>query len=273
MLDLIIRRKINEVIAPVFNDSFKTKLLESDFELVDVKDTLEGNGNTTATLKIVDPASGYKGERKITYDRLDATELFYGVNKKLPLAASEIDEYSVIGAINAKYGLMLTIDDITKVEIVDDKAVVTFAPTSPMIKGVLSLTYFSEAEDLGTVLFRNDLGEIRMQEATDLPNITYHTYALDLSYAKYTVDRASTGDDIPAEVVKALAAATGEPWAIVPNKVTEFNCAGAKLVFHGTTLEADRAGHPCNRKFNNVAIYRLTNFCNNYSGLLLVNMN
>jgi hypothetical protein len=273
-LQYILQKTVNEVIVKPFNAAFGTNLTADDFELLDVHPTnTDIDTATTANLSVVNTDSGYKGSRTIHYDRLDATELFYGIKKFIPMGSAEIDPYSVVGIMASKYGVKLDINHIDKVEIKSGRAIVTFANNSPMIKGSVQFDFFDEAIDLQELIADDEVGVLDMPERTEKPNVSYYSYRFDMTYVKSFVPQMAVGSKATAELAEALANISGDPWVLDTANATEFNLGNAELVFNGNTAAANNAGWPVNNDYAMVALFKLTDLCNNFSGLLMVNMN
>ncbi|QZA70792.1 hypothetical protein AH06_8 [Erwinia phage AH06] len=273
MLQRILQKTANEIIVEPFNAAFGANLKAANFELKDVKPLTTGAKDTTATLSVIDTTSGYTGERPITYDRLDATELFYGVPKFFPMGSADIDEYSVVGMMALRYGLKLDINHIANVAITAGKAVVTFADSSPIIKGAVQFDFYDEAIDLAELIADPDIGVLDMPERTEKPNVTYYTYAHDMTFCKSFVPDMPVGSLATQQLADAVASITGDPWVVAEGTTTEYNLAGAELVYNGNTTTANAQGYPVNNDYAMVALFKLTDLCNNFSGLLMVNMN
>ncbi|ANH51472.1 putative virion structural protein [Erwinia phage vB_EamM_Simmy50] len=272
MLQRILQKTANEIIVEPFNLAFNTNLKAANFELKDVGPATGGK-DTQATLSVIDTTSGYKGERPFTYNRLDATELFYGVPKFFPMGSADIDEYSVVGMLALRYGLKLDINHIANVTITAGKAVVTFADSSPIIKGSVQFDFYDEAIDLEELIADPEIGVLEMPERTEKPNVTYYSYAYDMTYCKAFVPGMAVGSLATQELADAVANITGDPWVLVDGTTTEYNLAGAELVYNGNTTTANAQGYPVNDEYAMVALFKLTDSCNNFSGLLMVNMN
>jgi len=273
-LQYILQKTVNEVIVKPFNAAFGTNLTADDFELVDVAPVGSSlDTDTQATLKVVNTDSGYKGQRPILYDRLDATELFYGVPKFFPVGSAELDPYTVVGLMAQRYGLKLDINHIAKVEVKTGKAVVTFSDNSPMIKGSVQFDFYDEAIDLEELIADPEIGVLDMPERTEKPNVTYYSFRYDMTYVKSFVPQMAVGSLATQELADAVANITGDPWVLDTASSTEFNLGNAELVFNGSTTAANAQGYPVNNDYAMVALFKLTDLCNNFSGLLMVNMN
>jgi len=273
-LQYILQKTVNEVIVKPFNTAFGTNLTADDFELIDVAPVGSSlDTDTQATLKVINTDSGYKGQRPILYDRLDATELFYGVRKFFPVGSTELDPYTVVGLMAQRYGLKLDINHIEKVEVKTGKAIVTFSDNSPMIKGSVQFDFYDEAIDLEELIADPEIGVLDMPERTEKPNVTYYSYRYDMTFMKSFVPQMAVGSLATQELADAVANITGDPWVVDTAGSTEFNLGNAELVFNGNAAAADTAGYPVNKDYAMVALFKLTDLCNNFSGLLMVNMN
>lgn len=273
-LQYILQKTVNEVIVNPFNAAFGTNLIATDFELINVAPVGTSlDTDTKATLRIVNTDSGYKGEHDILYDRLDATDLFYGVRKFFPTGSADLDPYTVVGLMAKRYGLKLDVNHIEKVEIKTGKAVVTFADNSPMIKGSVQFDFYDEAIDLDELIADPEIGVLEMPERTEKPNVTYYSYRYDMTFAKAFVPQMAVGSLATQQLADTVANITGDPWMLDTEQATEFNLGNAELVFNGSTTAANAAGYPANPDYAMVALFKLTDLCNNFSGLLMVNMN
>lgn len=275
-LQKILLKSVNEIIVPLFNKAFDSNVRAMDFELVGVSNnTTSSKGNTKAMLNIINVDSGYEGSREVYYDRKDATALFYGVKKFLPLAESELTPANVVAYLNSHYGLTcIAINHITSVTVTGDNVVVTFSAGSPIVTGSLQFTYYKDAVDLGTMLVVDELGGLSTPGVVEgVPNATYYSYAFDMTFAGTMMSGMNVGDIATSSLASVLASVSGDPWIIDYTLPTEYNLANAELVFTGTSAAADAAGHPANAKYTNVGIFKLTSLCTNFGGFLLVNMN
>lgn len=274
MVQSLIQRRINDLITPAFNAAFKANLLVDDYELSAIAPAQPGAvKNTNATIRVVNVDSGYEGTRDIHYDRVDAMDFFYGTPKFLKLAGGQVDEYSVVAYLASNYGLTgIKVNHIKSVEIKAGVAVVTFADSSPIFTGTLRFDYYSQSIDLSELIFDGVLGALETPQLGETANISHYTYGMDLTYAKPIIDSLTVGNTAPQTLATALASVSGDPWVSFTDRATEYNLGEAVLVYKGPTGEADANNYPVNTSFATVAVFRLSNLCNNYSGLLTVNM-
>lgn len=272
----IMLKTANQIITPLFNDKFDANVKSVDFELSGLTTPpSEAQRDTQSTLSIINVDSGYTGARDIYYDRVDGTDLFYGVYKFLPFAEVDLTPANVVEHLNEHYGLTcIAINHITSVTVSGDYAVVTFATGSPIVTGSVQFNYYKDAVDLATLLSVDEIGGLSTPGVEDgVPNATYYSYAFDMTFASPIVDAMDVGDKATAELASVLASVSGDPWILDIDISTEYNLANAELVFTGTSIAADAAKHPANKAYPNVAIFKLSTLCTNFSGYLLVNMN
>lgn len=272
-LQNIIHKRINDLMAPAFNKAFGTNLKITDFDFVSVRPNTGASPakDTKGIIRIVDASKAYTGQREVTYNRLDAMELFYGVPKFLELAGNQIDEYSVVGYLSKRYGLELDVNYIEEVILGQGYAEVKFADSSPIIKGVIRFNYYLSSIDLSELIVDANVGALHTPEISTAANISLYSYPLDLTFVKYDIEGLAVGSNAPVALADVLSAVTGDPW-VVSAQSGDYNLGEAKLVFQGLSSEANSKGYPANTHFPNCAVYRLSNLCTNFSGLLLVNM-
>lgn len=272
-LQNIIHKRINDLMAPAFNKAFGTNLKITDFDFVSVRPNTDVSPakDTKGIIRIVDASKAYTGQREVTYNRLDAMELFYGVPKFLELAGNQIDEYSVVGYLSKRYGLELDVNYIEEVILGQGYAEVKFADSSPIIKGVIRFNYYLSSIDLSELIVDANVGALHTPEISTAANISLYSYPLDLTFVKYDIEGLAVGSNAPVALADVLSAVTGDPW-VVSAQSGDYNLGEAKLVFQGLSSEANSKGYPANTHFPNCAVYRLSNLCTNFSGLLLVNM-
>lgn len=272
-LQNIIHKRINDLMAPAFNKAFGTNLKITDFDFVSVRPNtgVSPAKDTKGIIRIVDASKAYTGQREVTYNRLDAMELFYGVPKFLELAGNQIDEYSVVGYLSKRYGLELDVNYIEEVILGQGYAEVKFADSSPIIKGVIRFNYYLSSIDLSELIVDANVGALHTPEISTAANISLYSYPLDLTFVKYDIEGLAVGSNAPVALADVLSAVTGDPWAVSAQS-GDYNLGEAKLVFQGLSSEANSKGYPANTHFPNCAVYRLSNLCTNFSGLLLVNM-
>lgn len=272
-LQNIIHKRINDLMAPAFNKVFGTNLKITDFDFVSVRPNTDASAvkDTKGIVRIVDASKAYTGQREVTYNRLDAMELFYGVPKFLELAGNQIDEYSVVGYLSKRYGLELDVNYIEEVTLGQGYAEVKFADSSPIIKGVIRFNYYLASIDLSELIVDANVGALHTPEISSAANISLYSYPLDLTFVKYDIEGLAVGSNAPTALADVLSAVTGDPWAVSAQS-GDYNLGEAKLVFQGLSSEANSKGYPANTHFPKCAVYRLSNLCTNFSGLLLVNM-
>jgi len=272
-LQNIIHKRLNDLMAPAFNKAFGTNLKITDFDFVSVRPNTGASPakDTKGIIRIVDASKAYTGQREVTYNRLDAMELFYGVPKFLELAGNQIDEYSVVGYLSKRYGLELDVNYIEEVILGQGYAEVKFADSSPIIKGVIRFNYYLSSIDLSELIVDANVGALHTPEISTAANISLYSYPLDLTFVKYDIEGLAVGSNAPVALADVLSAVTGDPW-VVSAQSGDYNLGEAKLVFQGLSSEANSKGYPANTHFPNCAVYRLSNLCTNFSGLLLVNM-
>lgn len=272
-LQNIIHKRINDLMAPAFNKVFGTNLKITDFDFVSVRPNTDASPakDTKGIIRIVDASKAYTGQREVTYNRLDAMELFYGVPKFLELAGNQIDEYSVVGYLSKRYGLELDVNYIEEVTLGQGYAEVKFADSSPIIKGVIRFNYYLSSIDLSELIVDANVGALHTPEISSAANISLYSYPLDLTFVKYDIEGLAVGSNAPTALADVLSAVTGDPWAVSAQS-GDYNLGEAKLVFQGLSSEANSKGYPANTHFPKCAVYRLSNLCTNFSGLLLVNM-
>lgn len=272
-LQNIIHKRINDLMAPAFNKAFGTNLKITDFDFVSVRPNTDASPtkDTKGIIRIVDASKAYTGQREVTYNRLDAMELFYGVPKFLELAGNQIDEYSVVGYLSKRYGLELNVNYIEEVTLGQGYAEVKFADSSPIIKGLIRFNYYLSSIDLSELIVDPNVGALHTPEISSVANISLYSYPLDLTFVKYDIEGLAVGSNAPTALADVLSAVTGDPWAISAQS-GDYNLGEAKLVFQGLSSEANSKGYPANTHFPKCAVYRLSNLCTNFSGLLLVNM-
>lgn len=272
----IMLKTANEIITPLFNDKFNANVKSIDFALSDLTTPpSEAQRDTQSTMAITNIDSGYTGSRDVYYNRVDATDLFYGIHKFLPFAVTELTPVNVVKHLNEHYGLpCVTIEHIESIVVDDDRVIVTFTTGSPIVTGSARFGYYDDAVDLASILPVDELGGLSTPGVEDgVPNATYYSYAFDMTYASAMVSGLSVGDKAIADLATVLAAVSGDPWILDTGTATEYNLANAELVFKGTSLNADTAKHPANKAYQNVAIFKLSPLCTNFGGYLLVNMN
>lgn len=272
----IMLKTANQIITPLFNDKFDSNVKSVDFELANMTTPpSEALRDTQSTMSITNVDSGYTGSRDVYYDRVDATSLFYGVYKFLPLAESELTPANVVAHLNEYYGLTcIAINHIYAVTVEGDHAVITFATGSPIVTGSVSFGYYKDAVDLSTLLSVDELGGLSTPGVEDgVPNATYYSYAFDMTFAGAIIDGLDIGDTATVELANVLASVSGDPWVADAALATEYNLGDAELVFRGTSTAADAAKLPANTTYANVAIFKLSSLCTNFGGYLLVNMN
>lgn len=269
----IIHKRINDLVTPVFNLAFGTNLKFTDFEFVNVRPNADASPikDTKGIVRTVEASPAYTGQREIKYNRLDATELFYGIPKFLELAANQLDEYSVIGYLSKRYGLELDVSYIESVTLGQGFVEIKFADRSPIIKNSVRFGYHLASIDLSELISDPNLGALTIPELYSTANASYYSYPLDLTFVKYDVESLTVNAAAPLAMAEVLSAVTGDPWTISAQS-GQFNLGEARLVFKGTSVEADKQGYPANLNFPKCAVFRLSNLCTNYSGLLLVNM-
>lgn len=272
-LQNIIHKRINDLMAPAFNKAFGTNLKITDFDFVSVRPNTDASPakDTKGIIRIVDASKAYTGQREVTYNRLDAMELFYGVPKFLELAGNQIDEYSVVGYLSKRYGLELNVNYIEEVTLGQGYAEVKFADSSPIIKGLIRFNYYLSSIDLSELIVDPNVGALHTPEISSVANISLYSYPLDLTFVKYDIEGLAVGSNAPTALADVLSAVTGDPWAVSAQS-GDYNLGEAKLVFQGLSSEANSKGYPANTHFPKCAVYRLSNLCTNFSGLLLVNM-
>lgn len=272
-LQNIIHKRINDLVTPAFNLTFGTKLKFTDFEFVSVRVNTDTNPtkDTKGIVRAVESSPSYTGQREVKYNRLDATELFYGIPKFIELAANQLDEYSVIGYLSKRYGLDLDVSHIESVTLGQGYVEVKFAERSPIIKNAVRFGYHLSSIDLNELITDPNVDALTIPELYSTANISYYSYPLDLTFVKYDLEALSLNTAAPLVLAEVLAAVTGDPWTISA-QAGLFNLGEARMVFEGTSVAADAAGWPANLNFPKCAIFRLSNLCTNFSGLLLVNM-
>lgn len=272
-LQNIIHKRINDLVTPAFNLTFGTKLKFTDFEFVSVRVNTDTNPtkDTKGIVRAVESSPSYTGQREVKYNRLDATELFYGIPKFIELAANQLDEYSVIGYLSKRYGLDLDVSHIESVTLGQGYVEVKFAERSPIIKNAVRFGYHLSSIDLNELIADPNVDALTIPELYSTANISYYSYPLDLTFVKYDLEALSLNTAAPLVLAEVLAAVTGDPWTISA-QAGLFNLGEARMVFEGTSVAADAAGWPANLNFPKCAIFRLSNLCTNFSGLLLVNM-
>ncbi|QXO09971.1 hypothetical protein pEaSNUABM37_00010 [Erwinia phage pEa_SNUABM_37] len=272
-LQNIIHKRINDLMAPAFNKAFGTNLKFTDFDFVSVRpNTAQGaTKDTKGILRAVEASKAYTGQREVSYNRLDAQELFYGIPKFIELAANEMDEYSVVGYLSKRYGLELDVNYVEAVTLGQGYVEVAFADTSPIIKGKVRFNYYLSSIDLNELIADPLVGALHTPEISAAANISLYSYPLDLTFVKYDIEGMIVNSNAPLALAEVLNAVTGDPWTISAQS-GDYNLGEAKLVFQGLSSEANSKGYPANTHYPKCAIYRLSNLCTNFSGLLLVNM-
>lgn len=272
-LQNIIHKRINDLMATAFNTAFGTNLKFTDIDFVSVRPNTDVNPvkDTKGIVRCVDASKAYTGQREVSYNRVDATELFYGIPKFIELAGNQIDEYSVVGYLARRYGLALNVNDIESVTLGQGYTEITFADSSPIIKGIVRFNYYLSSIDLSELIVDAELGALHTPEIASTANISLYSYPLDLTFVKYDIESLALNSNAPVALADVLTAVTGNPWTISAQS-GDYNLGEAKLVFKGLSSEANSNGLPANTHFPKCAIYRLSNLCTNYSGLLLVNM-
>lgn len=272
-LQNIIHKRINDLMAPAFNKAFGTNLKFNDFDFVSVAPNTDANAtrDTKGTLVAVEASKAYTGQRQVKYNRIDATELFYGVPKFIELAGNQLNEYSVVGYLAQRYGLSLDVAHIAAVTLGQGYVEVSFADTSPILKNKVRFNYYASSVDLNELIADGNIGSIHTPEIGASANISLYTYPLDLTFVKYDIEGLAVGSNAPLALAETLEAVTGDPWTISA-QANNYNLAEAKLVFQGLSSEANSKGYPANTQYPKCAVYRLSNLCSNFSGLLLVNL-
>jgi len=272
-LQNIIHKRINDLMAPAFNKVFGTNLKFTDFDFVAVApNTAQGSTkDTKGTIVAVEGSKAYTGQRTVTYNRLDATQLFYGVPKFIELAGNQLDEYSVVGYLANRYGLQLDVAHIESVTLGQGYVEVTFADSSPIIKNKVRFGYYAASIDLNELIADGIVGALHTPEIASTGNISLYSYPLDLTFVKHDIEGLAIGSNAPLALADTLLAVTGDPWTISA-QANNYNLAEAKLVFQGLSSEANAQGFPANTLYPKCAVYRLSNLCTNFSGLLLVNL-
>lgn len=272
-LQNIIHKRINDLITPAFNQAFGSNLKITDFDFVSVRPNTDQGAtkNTKGIVRAVEASKAYTGQREVKYNRLDAMELFYGVPKFIELAANQLDEYTVVGYLSKRYGLELDVAYIDAVTLGQGYVEVAFADKSPIISGKARFNYYLSSIDLSELIVDGVVGSLHTPEINSAANISLYSYPLDLTFVKYDIEGLATNANAPAALAEVLNAVTGDPW-VISAQSGEFNLGEAKLVFQGLSSEANSKGHPANTQFPKCAIFRLSNLCTNFSGLLMVNM-
>jgi len=272
-LQNIIHKRINDLMAPAFNVAFGTNLKFTDFDFVNVKpNTAVGaTKDTLGTIRITEASPSYTGQREVKYNRLDATQLFYGIPKFIELAANQLDEYSVVGYLANRYGLALNIADIESVTLGQGYVEIAFADVSPIIKNAVRFNYYLSAIDLSELIADPNLGALTVPELYSTANASYYSYPLDLTFVKHDIEGLAINASAPVVLAEVMTAVTGDPWTVSAQSGA-FNLGEAKLVFQGLSSAANDQGFPANTAFEKCAVFRLSNLCTNFSGLLLVNM-
>jgi hypothetical protein len=270
-LQNIVHKRINDLMAPAFNKAFGTSLKITDFDFVSVTPATGAVKNTTGIVRATENSKAYTGQRLVKYDRLDATELFYGIPKFIELGASQIDEYAVVGYLAQRYGLDINVAHIASVTLGQGYAEIAFADSSPIIQGKVRFNYYLSSIDLNELIVDPMVDSIQTPEIGSQANISIYSYPLDLTFVKYDIEDDVVGSNAPAALAEVLSAVTGDPW-VISAQSGDFNLGEAKLVFQGLSSEANSKGYPANTHFPKCAVYRLSNLCTNFTGLLLVNL-
>lgn len=272
-LQNIIHKRINDLMAPAFNKAFATNLKITDFDFVSVRPNTDvgATKDTKGIVRAVEASKAYTGQREVKYNRLDAMELFYGVPKFIELAANQLDEYSVVGYLSKRYGLELDVSYIDEVTLGQGYVEVAFGDNSPIVSGKVRFNYYLSSIDLSELILDPNVGSLHTPEISSAANISLYSYPLDLTFVKYDIEGAAINATAPVALAEVLNAVTGDPWTISAQS-GDYNLGEAKLVFQGLSSEANSKGYPANTHFPKCAIYRLSNLCTNFSGLLLVNM-
>lgn len=208
-----------------------------------------------------DPAIYYNMKR-ISYGKLDLDNEFKLLNPTLKFTASDTS-YTLLAAINAKYGLVLTTDDIQLTTV--DTSVnpwqipIRAKTTSPIVKTSVQGVFFK----LDTTPYLKDvLKTLKLTGLTppsqDLarlqgPLMTYPAFAADGSalrnYAVGYVMSAPTQNDWA--IADILSTTTGEVWGFTQSNFTLY---GATVAYNGLTVLAQSKGYHVNTAYTNVLI-------------------
>lgn len=218
--------------------------------------------DATVDVESNDPTFYYNMKR-ISYGKLDLNNEFKLLNPTLKFTNADTS-HTLLSAINAKYGLVLTTDDIQLTQVdtsttpwqiyIRAKADSPIAKTN--VQGVL-FKLDTTNNHLSVPLKKLILTGL-VPPSTDLarlqgPLMTYPTFAADNSApARYEVGHvisAPTSDDWA--IADLLSTVTGEQWGFTQSNYTLY---GAKVAFNGMTTLAQANGYHVNTDHTYVLI-------------------
>lgn len=157
-------KSANEILIDLINTTNSTALVPASVTFGPVAPTVSGNKNTGVKITAVN-GSGYKGERDLTYDRVDIATV-PGSRSTTFQKGDALKISDLIPEINTAYGLNLTADDYV------DADLPVFAGTDPaevhtvnlvakagsyIFTGTLELTVDGNDVDLATIITITEL--------------------------------------------------------------------------------------------------------------------
>lgn len=253
----------NELIFDLIEERNHITLNRTVAELTNWTNGTGVNG-VDATVDVVsnDPAIYYNLKR-ISYGKLDLNNEFKQLNPTLKFLATD-NSHSLLPAINAKYGLVLTTDDIQLTQV--DTSVspwqisIRATTTSPIVKTTVQGVVFkldATTNRLSDVLKTLKLTGLNPPSA-DLariqgPLMTYPALSADSTALRnYAVGYAMTA---PSQndwaVADILSTVTGEQWGFTQ---TNYTLLGAKVLYNGLTTVARTRGYHVNTDHTNVLV-------------------
>ena len=220
--------------------------------------------DATVDVESNDPTFYYNMKR-ISYGKLDLNSEFKLLNPTLKFGSTDTS-HSLLGAINAKYGLVLTTDDIqlTQVDTTTTpwQLYLRAKTTSPLVKtnvqGVLfklDVTNNHLSVPLKTLVLTGLIPPSEDLARLQGPLMTYPAFTADSAAAAryavgYTMTVPTQDDWVIADV---LSTATGEVWGFTQSNFTLY---GAKVLFNGLTATAQASGYHVNTDHTYVLILK-----------------
>jgi hypothetical protein len=201
--------------------------------------------NTSMLISAKDQYSLYQGEVTVYYHRMDLSELA----RQTPLLADVIEvntTMDVVAALNKKYGLILTSDDIQPRDLTTEEkdldnpinVLLEAMPNSVGWVGSVSVGMRRGGYKLGDFLTDITVSAFNYPATySSKPFAAVYSYWRDFSTQYSQLITVQPGVDQIEAVRQALSAITGNAWTMTPNQ--RYSMAGATVIAVG-----ECADHP-----------------------------
>lgn len=255
----------NELVFQLIEAKIHTKL-RRDVAVLSNFTQLSGNplGDVQVTVKSKDQ-SIYYNERNVQYNKIDLNKELDALRPTLEMTAQS-STHSLLPALETKYGIRLTTDDIilTLVDTTKTPWEIFFRakPESLIVKTTgagVRVTVTDATVQLPNIIKRITLTGLPYpsEDATRIqgpilthPVISQRTDVLARYIVGYVINMPTEDDWVVAD---ALSNETGESWSF---KQTGFTLYGARVVYNGSVAGAAAQGYYVNDTATNVLVFQ-----------------